>query len=1198
MSLDKFAGLFASAAKSMADSARSIEMFAEVLESQMETQNALLGTLADKIDKIAPGGSGSASSGSGSGSGGDKKGKFATMIEGMSKDLGKASDNMSAFAESAHKFVKAMYSFTKAIQNFEEVDSKTLNNFAAGLEAISTRMAKIDFKAVQEGGDAMMGMSKAIAVFGFTIAVASIAYLLIGPIAAVTIIPVIAGFAYVFNVIGGAADSIETGAKAVGWMAIAIVGMAAAVALTMILGGGSWGAFISGVGMVVLGIAAFGLVFHIVGSLENQIEKGAAAVFWMGVAIIALAAGMGIWSLFNITFTDVLVTTAAVALVGGAFALIGFLGGPLIMTAATGIMVAGISLISLALGVGAFKLFGIDQESISVTATAVAFVGGAFALIGLVSPLILLSAASLIVASISLMTLAGGLAIMDKVYAKAQQGLLGPSALNPKVTNLEHIIGSVASAFSINPVDSIFMLIGAAALVVVSAAMLTLSAGLWAMTKQADSALFQSEEAIYSGGSGITTRIDNMISSVVSAFSINPIRSVFMLIGAAALMVASISMLTLSAGLWALSKQASSVLFNTEAASYEDGPENTTRLDNVITGIVTAFSINPIRSVFMMVGASALIVSSIAMMLIAGGIAVLGKAFNKNTTLFDTSKHDSDVTNMGLIFNSIVDSMSLGLLDMIGLYASVPAWLMAGAALKNMGQGVADFIKIYEKGIDPDVLADALGTVLTSVIDAIIDAGPDGSAVDWDEVEDGLWAIRDVGSAVSGIADGVQKFAELKFPVYGPDGKVQKYLTLNDGVFKKVAENMKLMIGAVADVLTEIGEKQGEVGWFSKSKGEMGADVIKGIGGDLSGIADFVVKAADLRIPVYDANGKLIEGQTKEITPDMLGPGGKVSENIKLMIMALSDALMKIGSKEAESEGWFSEGNITKGKEAILGIGKDLNDIAQTNLAFSQIEDMEPVKLKLKQALMAIPEILVGSDGNGGVAAVMEKNREKIFTTLSFLGTANEPFTKALEMMDKLGASNTDPKKAGSVGASMAKLFEEIAKATASPDLQIDKLNPIADFMSELAEKSDPIEKLANAFDKLSGGMNKFVKAYKGMNKESMSKHKMLIDSLVVFSKADPAKLDALSDRGKQLLDYINAGGPKKPETPTNIAPAPQKPEQAGTKNIQGTKPDPKAPAVQQMDIEPLILELQSVRQELAHIKNTLNGTLKVRESI
>lgn len=1194
MSLDKYAGLFASSAKSMADSARSIEMFAEVLESQMETQNALLSTISDKLDRA-----GNTSKSSGSAAGSDKgSNKVGSVISGMSNDLGSAADNMKSFTEAAPGFVKALFSFTGAIKKFEGIEDGTIKNFTDGLKLISDRLSDIDFRSIKEGGDAMMSMSKSIAVFGFTIAVASIAYLLIGPIAAVTIIPVIAGFAFVFNLIGKAAPEIEAGAKAIGWMSIAIVGMAAALALTMLLGGGSWGAFMSGVGMVVLGLATFGLVFHIIGSLENQIEKGAGAVFWMGLAIISLAAGMGIWSLFNITITDVLVTAAAVALIGGAFALIGFLGGPLIVTAATGILIAGLSLVSLAFGLGAFRLFGIDMESVGVAGAAVAFVGGAFALVGLVAPLVFAAGIALSFAGISIMLLAGGLAVMDKVYAKAQDGLLAPSILNPRVTNLEQIVSSVARAFSINLVDSVLMIVGAAAVTIASVAMLTLSAGIWALSKHAFSPLFNPEQGLYPGSSGMTTKLDNMISSIVSSFSINPIRSVMMIVGAAALLVASVAMITLSAGLWALGKQADNSLFQVEGASYADGPAQTTRLDNVVTGIVNAFSINPLKSVAMIVGSAALMTSSIAMMLMSGGIVLMGKAYDKSQSLFRTSEHDSNNTNIGLVFDSIKNAMILGPLEMISLYASVPAWMMVGSSIKNIGQGIADFVKIYEKGVDPGKLAGALKTVLTSVVNSIIDAGPNGSTIDWDDVEDGLDAIDGVGSIISGIADGIQKFADLKFPVYGPDGKIKSYLTLNDGVFTRVAANMKLMIGAVANTLTEIGEKQGEVGWFSKSKGEMGADVIKGIGGDLTGIADFVLKAADLRIPVYDANGKLIEGQTRELTPAMLGPGGIVSNNIKMMITSMADALMKIGSNEAESEGWFSPGNITKGKEAIMGIGKDINDIAQAALAFSQIENMDAVKMKLKQAVLFIPDILIGSDGNGGLYALIEGNRDKLFGVLAVLNAANQPFNKALEMIENLGSSSADPNKATDIGSSIAKLFQEIIKSTTGPGLQVGKLGPINDFVSSLAEHADPIDKLADAFDKLSGGMNKFVKAYKGMDKGSMERHKLLVDSLVVFSKADPSKLDALSDRGVQLLDYINSGGPKKAET-TAVTPAPSRPEQKGTTSIAGTKTEKQPTVTQQnIDIQPLLQELQSTRQELAMIKNILGGTIKVRESI
>lgn len=1180
MALDKFAGLFASSAQSMASSARSIEHYAEMMESQMATQNALLTTLVDKLGNNGGGG--------GAGAKSKPDSKMGGLIAGLAADGTKAATGMAAFGEAAPEFAKGLKVLSKAMKFWEKVPEKTVDNFSESLNKLAMKFADMDFKSMAIGALAIREMSKSIAIFGLTLLVASAAYAIIGPMAMLTVIPVIAGFAYVFYKVGEAGESIERGAKSIGWMALGIVGMGLAMMMVKQLSGGSWGEFVKGSLIIVAGIAIFGLLFHMIGSMDNEIEDGAKSVAWMGLAIISLSIGLAVWQAFNIDFQTILYTAAGVALIGVAFGIIGIFD-KYIEQGAIAMLWTGVAIGILAIGIGAFKLFGIGWDDLALTGAAVLGTGLLFAGAGFLGPFIALGAIAIMLAGAAMIVLSLGILTLNAAYKPAMSGLFGQSPTDKGKTNMSVMIDAIVDSFSINPIDSVFMLLGAVSLMFVSVAMITMSAGIWAMEMHADSSLWM--DAKDSNGNKVT-QLGKMIDSVVNAFSINPIDSVFMLLGGVSLMFVSLAMLTISAGIWAMGKHVDSLLFEDATFSYTswlggEKKEKTTKLGKMMGSIVYAFSINPIDSVFMMLGSVALLLASVAMITIAGGLWAIGK--HADSDLFKTSAFDKDQTNMGVMFTSIVDSMAIGIFDLASLYMSIPAWLMVGASLMMIGSGVADFVKLYEKGIDPSILAEGLSTVLTGVVTAIISADSD---TDWDSVEDGLDAISGVGDAISGIAEGVQAFAELKFPTYNEKGEVVKYLTLNDGVFKTVAANMKLLIGAVAGVLTEIGASQGETGWFSKTNGEKGADVIRGIGGDLSQIADFVEKAADLRMPMYDKDGKVIEGQTAEITPDMLGPGGKVARNIQAMIEAVSSALMKVGSKEAESEGWFSEGNITKGKEAIMGIGKDLKDIGDFVVAMSQTRDLKTTKFKIKQMLMSIPSIMTT------VAPAFEKAKPSITKVISQLKRINEPLNEVLEFMGKAAKANVTEKTGQQLGKSIASLFTEIGNATDGDVLSTAKLQPVLTFVNKLSEKADPIKKLSDSFEKLANNMNKFVKAYKAMDKQSMDKHKMLIDSLVVFAKVDANALNAVSDRGKQLLDYINGGGPAEPtkSAPSNIEKSPE----GGTKQ-KGTKPVSASSAKKaepvKMDTSVMENTLAEIKSQLQQMNIKLGGTLKVYDT-
>jgi len=1170
MALDKFAGLFGSSAQSMASSARSIEHFAELLESQMDTQNALLTTLVDKLDKVA-----SAKGGGSVASTGDTKG-LTGLVGGLAADGAKAAAGMTAFGKAAPIFGKGLKDLSSAMKFWEKIPDTSVDRFVDSITKLAKKFSEINFAAIQKGGDALATMSSSIALFGFTLLIASMAYAIIGPMAMLTVIPVIAGFAYVFSKIGEVSENIDKGAKAIAWMSLAIVGMGLAMMITMQLAGGSWGSFVKGAMFIVAGIAIFGLVFDVVGSMENSIEKGAKAIVWIGLAIISLAVGLAVFQLFNLDFITILKTAAAVALVGLAFGLIG-IGASYIEEGAAAMFFVGISIAMLAIGIGAFKLFGIGWEELEITGAAIAGTGLLFAGAGWLAPFIFFGAVALIAAGAAMMIMSLGILTLNATYKKAMSGLFAEGSDGR--TNLYIMIDSIVDAFAINQFKSFEMLAGGVALIFVSLAMITLSAGIWALGKHADSPLWDK--------TGEKTKLSVMIDSVVDSFSINPFMSVAMLVGAVALITVSVAMITLSAGIWAIGKHVDSNLWKPGVGYINGEVYMGTQLGLMIDSIVDAFSINPLKSVAMMVGSVAMILASVTMLIMAPGLWALGK--HADSPLFKTSTHDPKQTTIGLIFGSIVDAMALDFLDVAALYFAMPAWLMVGKSIKDIGSGIADFVKIYEAGIDPGVLTKALSTVLTGITTAIISADAD---INWNDVEDGLDAISGVGDAITGIAEGVQAFAELKFPTYNAKGEVTKYLTLNDGVFKNVAKNMKLMIGAVADVLTDIGKSQGEVGWFSKSAGEMGAEIIRGVGGDLVGIADFVVKAADLRIPKYDANGKIIEG-TVLISAADLGPGGRVQMNIQNMIMALTSALGMIGANpDAKTSWWFGESNMEKGKNAIMGVGNDLNNLADVVVKMAGIQDLAPITKKIELMLGSIPMIIMK------VEPLFAKMKDKQKSVLGQLGAINEPLEDMLEFLAKVAGSKVDENTGGKIGKSIASLFNEISAVTKKDTLQIDKMQPILDFVSKLAEKADPLADLADSFEKLADNMNLFVKAYKGMDKTSMDKHKLLIDSLVVFSAVDANALNAVSDKGKQLLDYINSGGPA-PVTktaPTVPEPAPQKPGQKGTKDAGKKVAKSKEPAAPPIDLSVMEESLAAIKTQLVQMNAKLNGTIKVSD--
>lgn len=911
----------AGAAAMLFESARSLENVSERLESVVETQAAATDRLIDAIDKMG-----------GSGGGKGDKAKKTDAFKTLGKDV-------ADIVKALERYDKVKDAGTKFIDFLKEFD-------------------KVNFKKIKLGGQALKSMASGLATFGLAL-VASAAVFAIAAIGSIIVVPMIAGYAYLFYQLGQASKEIDAGAKTLAWMGLGLVSFGLGLFAVKELAGGDWGDFAKGSLIMLAGIAAFSLAMYFVGKFAKEIEEGAKALAWSGLALISLAVGIAAFQLFKVDIGSVLVASAAIALTGLAFGLVG-IASSYIIEGAVALALGGISLAVLALGLAAFRLLGMSLEDTLATVGVVTAVGLAFAGVGFVSPFILFGAASLIVAGVALISLAGGLAVMNAMYSKAMNGILAPNPADPGTTNLDVVIGSVASSFYINPIKSAFMLAGAAALIVASVALITLSGG-------------------------------------VLAFN------------------------------FAYNRAKDGVL-----AKSEQDPEMT-NMDVAVTGIVNAFYINPVKSAFMLVGAAALIVASVAMIIMTGGILAFNYAYKKSAEsgLFAASGMDPKASNFEHMMNSLAGGLILGPIRLVGLYAAIPAWLAAGVSLMTIAGGVAGFANLVEKDIPIDKIDTMIQKVLTTVLDVFTKIG-DGKVVDWDSVEDGISAVSDVGNLLNGIAQGVSKMADLKFPMYDAKGNVTGYFTVADKAFDQVAANMKLIITAVAGTLVEVGKSSGETGWFSKSAGEKGADAIRGVGADLVGIADFVQKAANLTFPIYDKDGK----QTGVVTldPAMLAKGGSVYNNIVKMIQAVSGALADIGSGESAQSGWFSDSDIEKGKAAIAGVSGDLNGIAQMVQSVAQVQNIDKVEKNIKRIMMAIPEALVAA------GSFLRKNKATLGTPIQAAGSFGDLLDKMKDSVDpveKLAKSfESISKSMKGIGTDSKQLYKFVYEKSTAPTVQ------------------------------------------------------------------------------------------------------------------------------------------------------------------
>ncbi len=324
------------------------------------------------------------------------------------------------------------------------------------------------------------------------------------------------------------------------------------------------------------------------------------------------------------------------------------------------------------------------------------------------------------------------------------------------------------------------------------------------------------------------------------------------------------------------------------------------------------------------------------------------------------------------------------------LFVTVPAFLLAGAALLPITASLLIFKKA--KWTPQDSLN--MEGVMAAIISAF--ALPSDYArqkelgiyvTPW-RLYLGIMALKNAGSTMASLAEGVQAFANLTVPIYGwvdaeGGGSLQiiERRQMGEGDFDKAAYGMAKVISAISKPFAEVGRlEQGSTtgnpildAIFSGNFVSKGVSALKNSGEIIVGLAEGVQSFAELSIPVYglvdytDENGntnkKLMVIEKRPMTE---GDIENAAMNISKVIGVIADALADVGRKEAASEGWFSGGFVSKGAESLAGVGDNIKAIADTvqGYAFMEIRPMELINAGTKDAKLVPGKPIVLTDAD------------------------------------------------------------------------------------------------------------------------------------------------------------------------------------------------------------------------------------------
>lgn len=268
---------------------------------------------------------------------------------------------------------------------------------------------------------------------------------------------------------------------------------------------------------------------------------------------------------------------------------------------------------------------------------------------------------------------------------------------------------------------------------------------------------------------------------------------------------------------------------------------------------------------------------------------------------------------------------SLNIKQMIKIRACVGSVQEMGKALTIIAKSIQDFanlrMPIYGEGgkitgylnfneADFGKAAETIKKVILCLGEAIIDTYNYAKQKGIDDIFDSGWfskdtpfsrvakSMKNVGPMLSSIADAIQDWAYLRVPVYNSQtGKQTGYKQLKDTELTNAANNIQsvlITIGAAIIGTYKYTQSDKDLkdifessSWFGSSPFAKVTKAMKTMGPMLESIADGIQSWADLKVPVYDSNGK-VKGY-KQLKDKELTDAG---ESIQKVLIAIGQALI------------------------------------------------------------------------------------------------------------------------------------------------------------------------------------------------------------------------------------------------------------------------------------------------------------------
>ena len=669
----------------------------------------------------------------------------------------------------------------KGMLIFSLVPKAGIRKFRDALYDIFDIMKQFGGKKVKKAAESFKIISDSIGTFAKNLVKATL-LLPIGMIGVELLIMAVNRLVPTFEKLGKESKTISKGAKTLDLMGTSLLSFAKGLALA---------GLVAVVGLVaipflIISLVLIGGAMILLGMRSKQIRKGAKALDRTGDALKSFGVGLAIFAIttfFIMLKPEILLgMVASIVLIGGAVALMGIFNKQ-INKGALSLMLIGAGLIVFGLG------YAIFAASVSATVTDIKDVGIQLAVIGgigLVTALLGAGLSLIAQGAVSLVLMGLGLVVFGLGYI--------PFAHATKDTTLEDIgvqaalLTSLGLVFAAAGFGAIAIIPGAIAFALVGVALLLLAPGLAAMKK----VNFTEKDAL-----NLTTTLAGVKAAFVGPPSKGGVSGFFSSIGSAIGGAVDAVQMTAAAVGFAAAGKALTVLSVglKDYQKLEWTQDDSLQLTTVLSGITTAFA------------AAGGEKPSVAGSLFG---AVFGGAYSPNAT-------------------------ARGIDSVMG----------AGKALNSIATGLDAFSSLVKSKIDFVSLSKDISSVIGFVSEAFAAIG--GADQDVESggffsglfgikstaTEEGIRSVMDAGSALTGIAKGLEAFKGLKNPEETPDLKDPN----------ATAAKIKAVLGMVGQAFASVGGSENEESdgnWFiswDENKIEKGIDAVDGAGAALTDIA-------------------------------------------------------------------------------------------------------------------------------------------------------------------------------------------------------------------------------------------------------------------------------------------------------------------------------------------------------------------------